>query len=495
MGRPPRGDWRVVARCTFGHPTVIAVSPLIEGRVPFPTTFWLTCPRLVTGAHQLESAGVHARWAERIAQDDALRERAIAADESYRAARRVEGGGDDPCAAVGVAGQRDPLVVKCLHARLAAFLAGVDDPVGAAIAAELGDPARACTEPRCLGDATGVSPDWYDRDMEERADMHDANAGGADARVRRIAAIDIGTVTSRVLVADTDGRTVSEVLRNTVVTHLGEGLHASGLLSEAGIERVSAAVAVFARRAAELGAEQTVAIATSAARDAANSNVLVAALAAEGVSLSVIPGSLEARLAFIGATYGIDGDGILIADLGGGSTELVFGSARVTNAGGSADIDAARSLDVGARRVLDMFLASDPPDPRELQAAEAWVAAQMRPFFTGLHERPRMFITLAGTGTTLSAIWQGLAVYDSSRVHGSILTGGEVADLRARLAAMTVSQRRDVVGMDPARADVIVAGALILETIMALAGADETVVSEHDILYGITLAGARGELA
>lgn len=308
-----------------------------------------------------------------------------------------------------------------------------------------------------------------------------------DMRTRR-AAIDIGTVTTRLLVADTDGWRVDEVLRRCVVTHLGEGLHASGMLAEAAIVRVADAVAGFVLDIAETRADSVVAVATSAARDAGNGRAFLDTLGALGVRPRIISGSTEARLSFAGATYAIDDD-VLVADLGGGSTELVFGSAHDTEDGRQVDIDASRSLDVGSRRVLDMFLHSDPPTGAELAAASAWVVDEMRPYFEGLRERPRTLITLAGTGTTLSAIKQALEVYDPSRVHGSRLSGGDVADLRDELAAMTLQKRREVVGMDPARADVIVAGALILETIMALAGIDTTIVSEHDILYGLVLEG------
>jgi exopolyphosphatase / guanosine-5'-triphosphate,3'-diphosphate pyrophosphatase len=309
---------------------------------------------------------------------------------------------------------------------------------------------------------------------------------------RRVAAIDIGTVTTRLLVADTDGSVVREVSRITTVTHLGEGLHATGELSRTGVARVAEAVASFAREIASTGAEEVVAVATSAARDATNTSDLVEALASLDVPLHVIPGPVEARLSFAGATYGLVGEDFLVNDLGGGSTELVLGSVSEDVAGRQVEIEAARSIDVGSRRVLDMFLASDPPRDKEIGAASTWIVSQFRPFFDGLRSRPATLITLAGTGTTLSAVKQGLAVYDPAKVHGSTLSGADVADLRAELASMRLEERRRVVGMDPARADVIVAGALILETIMALASVDVTAVSEHDILYGLVLAGGSG---
>lgn len=311
-----------------------------------------------------------------------------------------------------------------------------------------------------------------------------------DEHVRRTAAIDIGTVTTRLLIADVSGTSVTEVLRRTIVTHLGEGLHDTGALSAEAIRRVADAVSGFMRDVAETGAVELVAVATSAARDAANGRELLERIEAAGVRPRIIAGAVEARLAFVGATSSMAGEDVLVADLGGGSTELVLGSVRLSDEGREIEIAASRSLDVGSRRVLDMFLRSDPPTAGEMAAASAWVADEMRPFLASLPARPGTMVTLAGTGTTLSAVRQGLAVYDPARVHGSRLMGGDIADLREELAAMTVARRREVVGMDPARADVIVAGALILETILALAGLDSTVVSEHDILYGLVIEGA-----
>lgn len=120
----------MVSRCAYGFPTAIAVAPQLGASTPFPTTFWLTCPYLASAVHDLESAGEHRGWAERAAADPGLAARLLIADAAYREARRSEGGGVDPCASVGVAGQADPLAVKCLHARVAAALAGIADPVG-----------------------------------------------------------------------------------------------------------------------------------------------------------------------------------------------------------------------------------------------------------------------------------------------------------------------------------------------------------------------------
>jgi hypothetical protein len=140
----------VVARCDVGSPLAIAVAPLLEDGSPFPTTFWLTCPRLTDAVGALESAGEGARYADRARSDPALAEALTVANAAYREARRAEGGGHDPCAGVGVAGQRDPLAVKCLHARLAAHLAEIPDPVGASVARRvLPQESGSCADPRC----------------------------------------------------------------------------------------------------------------------------------------------------------------------------------------------------------------------------------------------------------------------------------------------------------------------------------------------------------
>jgi exopolyphosphatase/guanosine-5'-triphosphate,3'-diphosphate pyrophosphatase len=310
-------------------------------------------------------------------------------------------------------------------------------------------------------------------------------------RPLRRAAIDIGTVTTRLLVADvsTGGR-IAEIVRRTRVTHLGRGLHATGSLSPEGISAVVTTVGAFMDEVAGLGVDQVSTVATSAARDAVNGGELLSALEALGAHPRIIPGAVEARLSFLGATYDLECDRVLVADLGGGSTELVVGSSGPSEEGPRATIEAASSVDVGSRRVLDMFLHSDPPAPAELRQAREWTAAQMRPFFDSLGEDPSAAVVLAGTGTSLSAVRQHLEVYDPSLVHGSRLTLADLAGLERDLARMTSADRRHVVGLDPERADVIVAGAVILSAILHLARLSEVTVSEHDILYGMVLEGA-----
>lgn len=146
LGRAPRGTWRVVARCSYGYPTCIATAPLIDGGEPFPTLFYLTCPHLTEAVSLLESGGFLETVRGMVASDESLASRLLDADESYRTARAQEAGGVDPTPKVGIAGQRDPLAVKCLHAHVAAYLAGIADPIGEVV---MMDRAAECRNGRC----------------------------------------------------------------------------------------------------------------------------------------------------------------------------------------------------------------------------------------------------------------------------------------------------------------------------------------------------------
>lgn len=161
LGRSPRGRWSVCARCSFGRPVVISVAPLLADGERFPTSGWLTCPWLVEAVARLESRGDAAAWTRRIASDEALRRAVLDADTAYRSWRRDLGGGEDPCGDVGVAGQADPRVVKCLHARVAAFLAGRPDPVGEGALADVegADGSRECGDDRCRPGSAEVQED------------------------------------------------------------------------------------------------------------------------------------------------------------------------------------------------------------------------------------------------------------------------------------------------------------------------------------------------
>ena len=308
------------------------------------------------------------------------------------------------------------------------------------------------------------------------------------SEIRRLAAIDIGTVTTRLLVADVTGESVDEVVRSTDITHLGQGLTTTGRLSNAAIGRVRDVAAGYADAIRELGVEDVSAVATSASRDAANGDELLAVLAPLGIAVRIIGGEDEARLSFAGATWSVTGEGLLVVDVGGGSTELVFGSS-VEDEGGAREttIETMRSVDVGSRRITEMFLHGDPPSSAQLDEARSYIASALRPFFSGLRSRPRVMVSLAGAATTFAAIDLELAEYDSDAVHLSCLQGARLSDLIGHLAGMSLEKRRRVVGLHPERAAVIVGGGLVMESALALAGLDSTLISEHDILYGILL--------
>ncbi len=312
-----------------------------------------------------------------------------------------------------------------------------------------------------------------------------------EASCARRAIIDIGTVTTRLMVAELTPSGVSQLLKLTTITDLGEGLVESGVLSSEALGRVGDAVDAYLLRMRELGVEvgdepdgtpRVIAIATSAARDASNSDELGRLLARRGIRSKVISGSREAQLAYAGATCDFSGSNILVSDVGGGSTELIWGDAP----GGTtkATITKSHSFDVGCRRVTEMFLASDPPDSSELRDAAVWTRGQLSAFFEDGVEVSRL-IGVAGTATSMVSMLDRMIEYDSSRVHGRKVARQELEELLGKLASMTLEQRREVTGLQPGRAAVIVAGLLILGEIMGLARVEELTVSESDSLMGL----------
>lgn len=311
----------------------------------------------------------------------------------------------------------------------------------------------------------------------------------------RRAAIDIGTISVRLLVADVELPQIEEVLRDGRVVHLGEGLAETGSISPEATSRALEAVHDFVEASFELGVRRMSAVATSAVRDADNSAALMKLLSDMDVDPEIISGEREAELAFLGATAKRPGDDVLVVDVGGGSTELAFGSTSVSDFVDSR-LQISASVDVGARRVTDRFFTGDPPTAAELEAASEWIDAELAPVVARLPERPQGIIGLSGTITSLSAIHLGLEPYDPDVVDGSMLSLDEVRAVRLRLQAMTPEERRRVDGLEPSRASVIVAGALVIERLLVNVGVDHLTVSEADILWGILIdAAGRGGVA
>ncbi|WP_294162068.1 Ppx/GppA phosphatase family protein [uncultured Senegalimassilia sp.] len=309
----------------------------------------------------------------------------------------------------------------------------------------------------------------------------------------RYAAIDIGTVTCRMLVADVDAAgAIHEVDREYAITNLGEGVDAAGVLAPAAISRTVETVGGYCAvrdRLTEQGAPivKTVAVATSASRDAENSDEFVQRLAKLGVVLSVIPGSKEAGLSFSGASCDFPGQDLMVVDIGGGSTEMVVGRAGQAPAW-------AHSFDIGCRRVTEKFIRTDPPASDELDRAREWVSQQLARRLGEAGKAgitPERLVAVAGTATTVVAVRDQMRVYDSTKVHKALVTRQQLDRQYAELAAMPLEQRSQVVGLDPGRAPVIVAGLVIMQAVMDAVGVDGFTVSETDILHGIILDAAK----
>lgn len=303
----------------------------------------------------------------------------------------------------------------------------------------------------------------------------------------RIAVIDIGTVTTRLLIADVTSEEpaqgpalISELHRSMVITHLGQDLTKTGALSEAGLERVAHAISEFNTKIRKFLVDKVVCIATSASRDASNGNKLTEVLAREGIVPHIIPGETEAALAFKGATYAQTGEHILVADVGGGSTELVIGSSDGT-------IECSQSLNIGSRRLTEMFLQSDPPAVEELVAVREYIRVEIAKFFSVCKSSPEKILAVAGTATTLVAIKFAMATYDHEFVHGQKVSREDVRDIAAMLGSKTIAERKKVVGLEPERAAVSVPGGLILEEILVQSNLAELIVCENDILHGVAL--------
>ncbi|MFI6022471.1 MULTISPECIES: exopolyphosphatase [unclassified Streptomyces] len=306
----------------------------------------------------------------------------------------------------------------------------------------------------------------------------------------RVAAIDCGTNSIRLLVADADPVTgeLVDLDRRMVIVRLGQGVDRTGRLAPEALERTFAACREYAAVIKEYGAERLRFVATSASRDAENRDEFVrGVLDILGVEPEVISGDQEAEFSFAGATRELAGRDdlarpFLVVDIGGGSTEFVVGDTSVR---------AARSVDVGCVRMTERHLVhegrvSDPPTEAETAAVRADIerALDLAEQTVPLREA-RTLVGLAGSVTTLSAIHQGLPEYDSAAIHHSRIPYERVREITERLLTSTHAERAAIPSMHPGRVDVIGAGALVLLAIMERIGAAEVVVSEHDILDGI----------
>ena len=302
---------------------------------------------------------------------------------------------------------------------------------------------------------------------------------------RRVAAIDCGTNTVKLLVADLDADTgeEQELVRESRMVRLGQGVDETGRLSDEALERLFAAVDEYAAVVAEHGVSSLRFCATSAARDASNAAVFSSGVRERlGVEPEVIAGAEEAQLSYDGATRGLADlvAPLLVVDIGGGSTELVLGDAH-------GSVRAGHSLDIGSVRLTERCLHSDPPTPDETAQAVAVIDA-------ALDELPghgvdvaeaRSLMVVSGTGLTVAAAALDLPDLDRTELHRATVSAESARDAARRLVAMPVAERRTLGYMQPGRADVIGAGALILDRVLERTPVDELRVSISDILDGI----------
>jgi exopolyphosphatase/guanosine-5'-triphosphate,3'-diphosphate pyrophosphatase len=304
--------------------------------------------------------------------------------------------------------------------------------------------------------------------------------------VARVAVIDMGSNSTRLLVADVGGGHVRELTRQTRITRLAQGVDATGRLADEAIDRVLAALADYRAEIDRLGAERVVAIATSAVRDADNGAEFLALLRERfDIAARILTGDEEAQMTFLGATAARPpgGDPTLVLDIGGGSTELVVG---VPGEPPTFHV----STQAGAVRQTERHITADPPPPADLQelASEArGIVESAVP--ADLRRATASGIAVAGTATSVAAIDQELDPYDPDRVHGYRLELGACERVLAMLAALPESDRREVPGLHPDRAPTIVAGVVILIEAMRAFGLEAMETSEADILHGAALAG------
>jgi exopolyphosphatase / guanosine-5'-triphosphate,3'-diphosphate pyrophosphatase len=301
---------------------------------------------------------------------------------------------------------------------------------------------------------------------------------------KRVAVIDAGTNSSRLLVADVAGGRVSPVERRSTVTRLGRGVDLSGRLSAEAVEDACAAIGDYVRLLQDLGAEAVEAIATSAVRDAENGSAFVAELRERfALSARVLDGEEEARLTYLGATSEhVPAEPTLVIDIGGGSTELIVGT--------GTEISFHTSMQAGVVRHTERHVASDPPTAVELESLAADVRGLIEAAVPPGAEAAAG-IAVAGTPTSLAAIELELEPYDPARVHGHVLALPAIQRMLSRLASAPLVERVEIAGMHPDRAPTIVAGVVILVEAMRAFGLERIEVSEHDILYGAAIAAAR----
>ena len=305
-----------------------------------------------------------------------------------------------------------------------------------------------------------------------------------------LAAIDIGTVTARLALAQVEDGRVIRMAKYTQIVNLGEGVDKTKRLLPEAIHRCVGCVSSYVDHAKKEGAEAVVCTLTSAARDAENAPDLGMGLASLGLEPMIIPGEIEGALTFLGVSHDFENHRILVADSGGGSTELVVG----TLAGQQLDINFVESVDLGCRRLTERFnLSADHPSAEDIDGAHQ-MAAQMMSEAIGRAQQqcaaPELLVGVGGTATSLIAIRDHLDPYDPSKVHLNHISIDEVSQIEGLLASKTLKEREDITGLQAKRAPVMLAGTILLAELMKNSGFKHLVVSESDLLFGLVITAA-----
>ena len=323
-----------------------------------------------------------------------------------------------------------------------------------------------------------------------------------------LAAIDIGTVTARLALAQVEDGRVIRMAKYTEIVNLGEGVDTTKRLLPEAIHRCVGCVSSYVDHARKEGAEAVVCTLTSAARDAENAPDLGMGLASLGLEPMIIPGEIEGALTFLGVSHDFENHRILVADSGGGSTELVVGTLAGQGAaqgagqqlggqqlgGQQLDINFVESVDLGCRRLTERFnLSSDHPSAKDIDGAHK-MAAQMMSEAIGRAQQqcaaPELLVGVGGTATSLIAIRDHLDPYDPSKVHLNHISIDEVLQIEALLASKTLKEREDITGLQEKRAPVMLAGTILLAELMKNSGFKHLVVSESDLLFGLVITAA-----
>ena len=328
-----------------------------------------------------------------------------------------------------------------------------------------------------------------------------------------LAAIDIGTVTARLALAQVEDSRVIRMAKYTEIVNLGEGVDTAKRLLPEAIHRCVGCVSSYVDHARKEGAEAVVCTLTSAARDAENAPDLGMGLASLGLEPMIIPGEIEGALTFLGVSHDFENHRILVADSGGGSTELVVGTLAGQPAaqgagqqlegqqlggqqlgGQQLDINFVESVELGCRRLTERFnLSSDHPSAEDIDGAHK-MAAQMMSEAIGRAQQqcapPELLVGVGGTATSLIAIRDHLDPYDPAKVHLNHISLDEVLQIEGLLASKTLKEREDITGLQAKRAPVMLAGTILLAELMKNSGFKHLVVSESDLLFGLVVTAA-----